>query len=286
MEKRVILDNGILKVEIKSLGAEMTSITDKNGKNRLWCGDASIWGNQAPLLWPICGGLKNDRFEYEGKTYTLPKHGFGKLEEFLCESADNEKAVFLLKPNEKTKAQYPFDYELRVIYELCENTVKVTYSVINLTDGDMYFSVGAHEGYSLDCTVDNYSIIFEKTETLDSWQVDGSFLNNEKKRIIENSNELKLDEKYFKPDALIFKDIKSRRAALRNNVSGEQITVDFTGFDHLLLWKKSDAKYLCIEPWCGMPDSIDSSGKLVEKESIRKIEKNGVFEVTHSIIIE
>ena len=192
----------------------------------------------------------------------------------------------MLKSNEESLVNYPFEYEVRIIYELCENAINVTYSVKNLTDGDMYFSIGAHEGYSLEKTIENYRIEFEQTETLDSFGVEGSFLNYKKQRIIENSDILNLDDKYFVPDALIFKEIKSRAVTLCREGSDEKITVDFTGFDHLLLWKKPGAMYLCIEPWCGMPDSIDSSGKIEEKESIKKLEKNGVFEVTHSITIK
>ena len=133
MNKNVVISNEFLKVEIKSMGAEMVSITDKNGKNRLWCGDETIWNGFAPVLWPICGGLKNDEFEYNGKKYNLTKHGFGKFSEFVCEQAEKTKAVFLLASDEKSLVNYPFSYELRIIYELCKNTVRITYSVKNLT---------------------------------------------------------------------------------------------------------------------------------------------------------
>jgi len=38
------------------------------------------------------------------------------------------------------------------------------------------------------------------------------------------------------------------------------------------IWtKKGTEQFLCLEPWAGIADSIDSSGKLEEKEGIIKL---------------
>ena len=71
----VTIKNNELTVEISSLGAELQSVK-YNDKEYLWHGDPAVWGKRAPVLFPICGGLKENKYVYEGKEYTLFKHGF------------------------------------------------------------------------------------------------------------------------------------------------------------------------------------------------------------------
>ena len=75
------LSNDHLKVAINSFGAEIISI-NKDGKELIWEGDEKFWTGHSPVLFPICGGLKDDKFYYGGKEYSLPKHGFAKRREF------------------------------------------------------------------------------------------------------------------------------------------------------------------------------------------------------------
>ena len=84
-------------------------------------------------------------FIFEGKEYTLEKHGFARFKTFCVESQTDTSAVFLHKSDAETKVKFPFDYELRVIYTLAEKTVKIEFSVVNKTDKTMYFNIGSHE---------------------------------------------------------------------------------------------------------------------------------------------
>ena len=158
-----VLSSECLKVTINSLGAEIISV-NKNGKELLWDGNPDYWTGHAPVLFPICGGLKDDKFTYAGKEYNLPKHGFAKKREFKLESAEAEKAVYLLCSDEESLKMYPFDFEFRIIYTLDKNKVKVEYNVKNLTDGEMYYSIGSHEAYACPGGIDEYTIKFEKEE--------------------------------------------------------------------------------------------------------------------------
>jgi galactose mutarotase-like enzyme len=46
----------------------------------------------------------------------------------------------------------------------------------------------------------------------------------------------------------------------------------FTGFPFIGLWTAKDANFICIEPWCGIADSVNHNQKLEEKEGIKKID--------------
>lgn len=77
----------------------------------------------------------------------MPKHGYVRFKTFEVENKTDDSVVFSHKSDDETKESFPFEYELRVIYTLKGKSLKVDYSVINLTDNTMYFSIGSHEGY-------------------------------------------------------------------------------------------------------------------------------------------
>ena len=277
------LSNECLKVTIDSLGAEIQSI-NKGGKELIWEGDPKFWTGHSPVLFPICGGLKDDKFLYDGKEYNLPKHGFAKTKEFKLESATNEKAVYLLCSDEETLKVYPFRFELKVIYTLDKNKVTVEYNVKNLSDGEMYYSIGAHEAYACPGGIDEYTIKFEKTENFDSMVLDGPLVTTDTFKVAESSDKLKLSVNLFTVDSLIFKDLKSRKAWLVNDKTGEQTEISYEGFDYLLLWTIPGAEYICIEPWCGIPDYVNSEYDITKKAGIIKVEKGETSVKTHSMI--
>ena len=278
-----IIHNEYLKIRISSLGAELQSVTGTDGREYLWYGDEKFWSGRAPLLFPVCGGLINDSYILNGNKYQMPKHGFAKHSEFTPEYKSDESCTFLLKSNEKTLRMFPFEFELRVKYSLEKSSLKVEYSVKNLSDGTMYFSIGAHEGYYLPGGIEEYSIEFEKHETLDTFEFDGSFPNGKKHRILENSRSLPLEYKYFDDDTLMFSGLNSAKAAIVSH-GGEKIAeVDFSGFKYLLLWTMPDAPYICIEPWQGSPDPVGRCMELSEKPDIITLPVGEEFNISHTI---
>ena len=62
----ITLKNKDLTVTVNELGAELKSVRC-DGMEYLWNGDPAFWSGTAPMLFPICGTLKEDRFTYQGK---------------------------------------------------------------------------------------------------------------------------------------------------------------------------------------------------------------------------
>lgn len=107
MDKTIEIRNDFLTVEISALGAEIVRIKDKDGNDRQWNGDPSVWSGRAPIMFPICGGLKNDTLKFGEKEYQLKKHGFAKLMSFECEKAEKDSAVFCFVQMMKQKSIIP-----------------------------------------------------------------------------------------------------------------------------------------------------------------------------------
>ncbi len=283
MSKTITIKNDNLTVEISTFGAELQSVRNSDGVEYIWDGNPDFWTGRAPILFPICGGLKEDKYILDGQEYSLPKHGFGRTSEFECEKAEDSSAVFLLKATNETKKAFPFDFELRVIYILDGNTLDVRYEVKNLSDKTMYFSIGAHEGYACPGGIEEYSVCFDEPQTLNSSLLVGNLLDFDTKNIITDSTILQLKQEYFAVDALVFTDVKFSKATLRKNDGTREITVEFPEHNYLLLWTKPNAEYICIEPWCGIPDRVGSGYDISEKEGIISLSADGTYEVHHTV---
>ena len=280
----ITVSNEFLTATFSEIGAELKSLKC-GGKEYIWNGDPAFWTGSAPVLFPICSGLKDDEFIYNGKTYTMPKHGFARRTEFAVESVKKDCVTFLLSSANVPKDNYPFEYEFRIKYTLEGKKVNVEYNIKNLTDGEMYFSVGAHEAYYCPEGIDNYEVIFEKAENLDAYQLEGPLLTDKTKSYGQNTSVLQLENSLFDNDCLIFKNLNSRTVYLHNKTPDEKIKVVFEGFDYMVLWTVPTAPYICIEPWCGITDNINTTKQLPQKEGIQKLEKDGEFYRIHSFEI-
>ena len=280
----VIIKNEFLTAKINELGAELRSLS-LDGNEYIWEGKPEVWPGACPLMFPICGGLKDDKYIFEGKEYTLEKHGYARFKTFSVESKTDNSVVFLHKSDDETKQKFPFDYELRVGYTLDGKTLKIDYSVINKTDKTMYFNIGSHEGYATPEGIEDYDVLFPQNETLDSYVLYGNLLSQQKLSIIKNQNYLPLYDKYFTIDALVFKDLKSKSATLRNRKTGKAVRVDFPDANYFLLWHKPNSPYMCLEPWNGVQDIVGSSYDITKKEGISVLDSGKEFLYTHSITI-
>ena len=282
--REVTISNECITAVISSMGAEMKS-AKFNGKEKLWCGDPDVWARQTPILFPICGALRDGKFIYEGKEYDLRMHGFALISEFEVESVTDDSATFLLKSSEETKEWYPFDFEFRVTYTLVGSKIDITYSVKNMTDGDMYFSIGGHEGYACPEGIEEYDIIFSEPETFNATLSDDSLLTNEYENVGVNTNVFPLKNEQIKDlKMVVFENLKSRSLELKNRNTGEGLKIEYDGFDYMVIWHVPDSPYICIEPWCGVNDSVDSNHDITSKKGIIKLSKGEESVKCHSII--
>lgn len=284
----VTIKSSELTVKIKTRGAELTSVTDNSGKEYIWCGNPEVWEGQCPNLFPIVSRLRNHgdcKYPLDGKMYEMGMHGFAKNSEFEVESATENSATFLLRSSEVTRAQYPFDFEFRIVYALDGRKLKVDFITDNKTKGNMYYSAGSHEGYAINGGIENYSLVLDEAETLSKYEVlPIGGIGEDSTLVFDNSRELKLNDDFFAVDALIFFDMKSRGLAVRDDRTGESIHVAFPGFDTLLVWKRQGGEFVCIEPWAGAPDlSWKPYDDFTKKWRIRTLAEGKSETLTHTI---
>ena len=139
------IKNERLTAVLSTHGAELQSLRDQNGVERIWQGDPAFWTGHAPVLFPVAGALRGDAYTLDGVRYAMPKHGFSSGMDWQVEKQTADSVTFLLT---QPHPGFPFQYKLRARYVLCENQVQVEYAVYNLDTQDFCFSMGAHEAYA------------------------------------------------------------------------------------------------------------------------------------------
>ena len=279
-----ILKSNKLIAKINHKGAELQSLKNEDEKEFIWNGNPEFWGKHSPILFPIVGTLKNNEYYYNNTKYSLNRHGFARDMDFELIALSDSKALFSLVNNANTLHVYPFEFELLLSYELTDNSLIINFKVINKNRFSMPFSIGAHPAFALAGQFENYSLDFEFSEELIRFELENDLLSNVTNSIPQNGNNVALHYDLFEKDALVFKKIKSKKITLLEKEK-PFLRVRFDDFPSLGIWTKPKAPFICIEPWLGYADTTTNSGNIMEKEGIKIIEANEIFELEYSIEI-
>lgn len=285
------ISNDLISIKVATKGAELQSIYHKqNGLEYMWSGDPLYWSKHSPVLFPIVGELKDKTYHYNGRQYNLSRHGFAREMEFEVTGQTEDAITLSLKANEETAEKYPFEFIFSVRYGLIENIVQVAFEVENIGTDTMLFSVGAHPAFKVplvEGTVyEDYQLVFNEKETLGRWPISADgLIETESKPLLENENVLPLKKELFSADAIVLKDLKSKSVSITSPKTEHGLEVNFENFPFLGIWETKGGDFVCIEPWCGIADSVNASGNLEEKEGINTLAPAEKFEVSYTIKI-
>lgn len=284
-----ILKNDELTVTLSDLGAEMISV--KRGEcEYVWQGDEKYWNGQAPLLFPICGRLINSSYLLDGKTYELSIHGFARRSTFRTELATDTEIRFVLEATEETRVSYPFDFVLTVTYRL-EGARLVTEATIrNTGDRVMPASFGGHPGFNVplngEGTFEDYYLEFCEACSPDEVVMTPTcFLTGGRKPIeLQEGRILPLRHSLFDIDAIFMARIASG-VTLKSDKSARSVTLEYPDMPYLGIWHKprTDAPYVCIEPWCGLPDYDGEPADILQKSDMFRLCPNAEKKVSFSV---
>jgi galactose mutarotase-like enzyme len=284
-----IIENEFLKVTAREFGAELTSvISKKTGIEHIWQADPSVWGWHAPVLFPVVGRCLNDAIIVEGKIYPMQKHGFARKTTFELMEISEDRVVFSLIWNEHSMAFYPFKFEFLIAYTIHENTLTCSYEVRNIDDKEILFSLGGHPAFRVPFfdneQYNDYSLLFEHSENSQRHLINtDGFFDGRREDVFNSSNRIKLSDSLFNEDALIFKDLKSRKVSLGNELHEHKIDFDFSDFNYLGIWAKPCAQYVCLEPWLGCADTANICTEFKYKDGVLALNPHEEKQVSWSI---
>ena len=276
----VSLSSPELRAQIDPLGAQLSTLQDREGRDLLWGGDPAVWAGRAPLLFPIIGELSGGRYRIGSTEYLLPRHGFARRRQFTLLSSTAGEAVFRLTADEATLQVYPFRFELDVRFSLQGAALNVVTSVRNLGTGSLLASFGYHPALRWPLPLGGaraeHFIEFEVDEPAPVRRLDGNgLLTPVRYPTPVSGRRLALTDDLFVGDALIFDAVRSRSVTYGAAAAAARIRVSYGDAPYLGVWTKPGAGFICIEPWHGIADPEGFSGELAAKPGVFAVAAGG-----------
>ncbi len=207
-----------------------------------------------PILFPICGNLPDNVYVYDGQPYNLKQHGFARTLpwEVIEQSTESGCRITLsLKSNDETLEMYPFEFEVKFIYELVGKTLKIQQEYINQSDKVMPLSFGFHPYFfvkdkkqlSLDIPASSYQV----KDTKEIIPYDGSF----------DFDEEEID--------VALKPLKASSASITDPSRSLKINLRWSDeYSTIVFWTLKDKDYVCLEPWSAPRNAISTGENLIE----------------------
>ena len=288
-----------LQVQFQTFGGALSSIKDKDGVEYLWQGDPTYWSGQAPVLFPICGSVRNDTVVYENKDGSheigkIPRHGLVRKKEFdLVDQTDNS-VTFAIEDTEEMYENYPYHFRLEITYIVTGKTIRTEYKIYNKeSEKSMPYFIGGHPGFNCPLLADevyeDYYLEFEEPETCSvpkPFPKTGMLDFKDRSSWLDNQKELGLNYDLFSYDAVTLDELESRKVALRSRKHDKGLRLHFEEFPNLIIWSTlNKGPFIALEPWSGLSTSLEEGDRLEEKKDVRILKPGDLDHVGFDIEI-
>lgn len=282
----VILENEFLHVEIAYLGAQLTKVYHKvEAIDYIWEGNPKYWGRHAPILFPIVGRLAENRYYYQGQSYEMSQHGFARDQRFTLVETTENSVRMRLEANQQTRAVYPFEFVLDIVYQLEGAQLTIDWHVVNPMETPLHFAIGAHPGFSTKLLPQDqftdYVVEFSQSQDLTVMKLDpqAGLFTGETVLVAKSLEGLPLHHDLFDHDALVFDNFIGGEMTLRSVNHEHGITYGFHGFPYVAIWSPPGAKadFVCLEPWYGHADTKAGPFELNAKPAMQRLAAKAKF---------
>lgn len=260
--KTCTIKNEYYTITVSNLGAELISLKTASGFECLWQNsDGKFWDSHAPLLFPVCGRLLNQKYTFRGNEYEMGLHGFLKDFEFAVASKEGGHITMTLSSSEATKKIYPFDFTAIADYELCGEEIIFSFKIKNNGNCDMPYMFGWHPGFNLPTgdglDINDYKLCFDGLSEL-VWHPlqNGPFFSPRRERYPLTSGAYQLNEaEIYANDTMIFTGHKNTLKMCADGHPYELFLSWSDNLPYLCVWKDDSnaAKFICLEPWSDVP---------------------------------
>ena len=290
--RETIIENEILKVRFRHVGAELCSLFDKRDEiEHMWEASPDFWPRHAPILFPCVGESKEGKITVDGTEYPMGRHGFARHELFSVVGQGKEHVEFELRSDPGTLRQYPFDFTLRIKYELVGNRITQSFEVINSGINEIGFQIGGHPAFAVpfkqEEQYNDYRVCFDSSMNLDRWLLtEGGLYSGESRPFLNQDSHFDLFYDLFKEDALVFKNIPSKKVWIQHRDGGKKLKMEYDGFPHLGIWSIPKANYVCLEPWIGCADMADQPSDFFSKDSLVRLQPSEKHQAYFTVSLE
>ena len=290
MTDLVTIRSDALLAAIDPLGAELTHLRDRDGRELMTDADPAFWTGHAPILFPVVGMPFEQTIRVDGRAYPMKKHGFARRARFETVQTSVGSATFALTDSAETRASYPFAFRLELHYALDGATLAVTATVTNPAAAPLPASFGFHPAFAWPLPYGQdraaHRIVFDADEpaALRTIAADGTIAAARKPSPLDG-RELRLRDDLFADDALVWDSVRSD-AVVYGAATGPRLRIAFPDTPMLGIWTKPGAAYVCVEPWHGIADPEGYTGDYRDKHGVFEVPAHGETRIGMTVTLE
>ena len=154
------------------------------------------------------------------------------------------------------------------------------------------FRLGGHPAFNVPLeeglTFDDLYLAFSPKKSRLRLPLSGPYIDMEQKTLGQTNTNLALVHDLFENDALVFETKGLNAYAIRSEKSSHSVTLSYKDMPYVGIWSPypKEAPFVCIEPWCGIADTVNSSGELMEKAGINQLGAHEIFQTKYSITVK
>ncbi|NDD28977.1 MAG: aldose epimerase [Proteobacteria bacterium] len=209
---------------------------------------ASVRGG-IPVLFPICGPLREGRARLGEAEIALKQHGFARSLPWREVERGEHHITLALADSPETRASWPFAFEVRCTYRLTQGALRIEHAVENRSSAEMPFSFGFHPYFA---TPDKQALLFHIPAR---HAAENPFGEPQAFTGLEPAGNT-ID--------LTFTDATEPRASFDDRATGRRITVSACPeYRYLVFWTLADRPFCCLEPWTARGDALNTGHDLM-----------------------
>ena len=249
-----------LKVTVSARGAQLQSVQSSDGTEYLWQGDPAYWTSHAPNIFPYVARLTEGKCLYKGKEYGFGNHGLVRYADLEVIESKPDSVTYQLESDEQTLRQYPFPFRYTMRYQAIGKRLVMQTTVENTGSERMYFAVGGHPGFNVPLedglAFSDYYLEFD--EPADPYRIlladSGAVTPEQEHYALQDGRRIPLSHSLFDHDAIVLHHT-AKTVTLKAETGKRSVTVSYPDFRYIGFWHKpkTDAPYVCIEPWTSLP---------------------------------
>lgn len=207
-----------------------------------------------PILFPICGNLPGNTYTHNGQTYTLKQHGFARDLPWQVADQETQEAAaitLVLESSDRTRAVYPFDFQLKFTYRLRNNSLELHQTYTNRSAEPMPFSTGLHP----------YFVVLDKKQL--QFHIPATRYQDHISQTMQSFS----GDFDFEQDEIdvAFRDVSRPFATVTDPDRRTRLTIDYDLiYSTLVFWTVKGKDYYCLEPWTAPRNALNTGENLIQ----------------------
>jgi galactose mutarotase-like enzyme len=229
-----------------------------NGEEMLYLDQATFDDPKAnirggiPILFPICGQLKDKTYEWEGQTYKLDNHGVARNNAWevlqTVEQADYASITIKQQSTPRTLESFPFAYELVFTFKLSNQKLYIEQEYRNHSEREMPMYAGFHP----------YFLVDHKEDTLESDASRLYYITDQRELPYPSDIDMaKL------PGSIALKKAATKQIRFQPKANRKLVLTYGKEFEYVVIWSEEGKPFICVEPWMALSNELNVKQELV-----------------------